>query len=106
MWSPLTHWRVLRTLHNARYAGAFAYGQRRTRKTPEGKTTTRSVPREEWTLIPDAHPGYITFEQYEQNLRTLAANAPRTALIASAARPAKAPRCCKASLSAAAAATE
>ena len=75
VWSPLTHWRVLRTLHNARYAGAFAYGQRRTRKTAEGKTTTRSVPREEWTLIPDAHPGYITFEQYEQNLRTLAANA-------------------------------
>jgi DNA invertase Pin-like site-specific DNA recombinase len=75
VWSPLTHWRVLRTLHNPRYAGAFAYGQRRTRKTAAGKTTTRSVPREQWTLIPDAHPGYITFEQYEHNLRTLAANA-------------------------------
>jgi DNA invertase Pin-like site-specific DNA recombinase len=22
-WQPLTHWRVLRTLHNPRYAGAF-----------------------------------------------------------------------------------
>jgi hypothetical protein len=75
VWSPLTHWRVLRTLHNPRYAGAFAYGQRRTRKTAEGKTTTRAVPREQWTLIPDSHPGYITFEQYEHNLRTLAANA-------------------------------
>jgi len=75
IWAPLTHWRVLRTLHNPRYAGAFAYGQRRTRKTPEGKTTTRAVPREEWTLIPDAHPGYLTFEQYEQNLRTLQTNA-------------------------------
>ena len=75
VWSPLTHWRVLRTLHNPRYAGAFAYGQRRTRKTADGKTTTRSVPREQWTLIPDSHPGYITFEQYEHNLRTLAANA-------------------------------
>ena len=74
-WSPLTHWRVLRTLHNPRYAGAFAYGQRRTRKTAEGKTTTRHVPREQWTLINDAHPGYITFEQYEHNLKTLAANA-------------------------------
>jgi DNA invertase Pin-like site-specific DNA recombinase len=30
-WAPMTHWRVLRTLHNPRYAGAFAYGQRRTR---------------------------------------------------------------------------
>jgi DNA invertase Pin-like site-specific DNA recombinase len=74
-WAPLTHWRVLRTLHNPRYAGAFAYGQRRTRKTPGGKTTTRSVPREQWTLIKDAHPGYITFDQYERNLKTLAANA-------------------------------
>ncbi|HUO69753.1 MAG TPA: recombinase family protein [Solirubrobacteraceae bacterium] len=75
VWSPLTHSRVLRTLHNPRYAGAFAYGQRRTRKTPAGKTTTSAVPREEWTLIPDAHAGYITFEQYEHNLRTLQANA-------------------------------
>src|SRR6516164_1867606 len=38
VWSPLTHWRALRTLHNPRYAGAFAYGQRRTRKTADGKT--------------------------------------------------------------------
>ncbi|MBD0281449.1 MAG: recombinase family protein [Thermoleophilaceae bacterium] len=74
-WSPLTHWRVLRTLHNPRFAGAFAYGQRRTRKGAEGKTTTRQVPREQWTLIKDAHPGYISFEQYEHNLKTLAANA-------------------------------
>ncbi len=74
-WAPLTHWRVLRTLHNPRYAGAFAYGQRRTRKTPGGKTTTRSVPREQWMLIKDAHAGYITFEHYERNLKTLAANA-------------------------------
>jgi hypothetical protein len=75
VWSPLTHWRVLRTLHNPRYAGAFAYGRRRTRTTADGKTTTCSVPREEWTLIPDSHPGFITFEQFEQNLRTLATNA-------------------------------
>src|SRR5438270_2698028 len=75
VWSPLTHWRVLRTVHNPRYAGAFAYGQRRTRKTADGKTTTRAVPREQWTLIPNSHPGYISFEQYEQNLCTLQANA-------------------------------
>src|SRR6516164_11710057 len=28
-WMPLQHWRGLRTLHNPRYAGAFAYGRRR-----------------------------------------------------------------------------
>ena len=33
-------------------------------------------PREQWTvLIPDAHPGYITFDQYERNQQTLRANA-------------------------------
>jgi hypothetical protein len=25
---PLRHWRVMATLHNPRYAGAFVYGQR------------------------------------------------------------------------------
>ncbi len=75
-WNELTHWRVLRTLHNPRYAGAFVYGQRRTRKTPDGRTTTRDLPREQWTaLIPDAHPGYISWEQFEQNQKLLAANA-------------------------------
>jgi hypothetical protein len=76
-WSPLSHWRVLRTLHNPRYAGAFAYGRRRTRKTPGGKsTTTRQLPREEWTsLILEAHPGFISWEQFERNQKTLAANA-------------------------------
>ena len=28
-WVPLRHWRVLRTLHNPRYAGAFFYGRHR-----------------------------------------------------------------------------
>jgi DNA invertase Pin-like site-specific DNA recombinase len=75
-WTALRHWRVLRTLHNPRYAGAFAYGRRRTRKDAEGKTTSQELPREQWTtLIPEAHPGYITFEQYEHNQRVLAANA-------------------------------
>jgi DNA invertase Pin-like site-specific DNA recombinase len=75
-WSELEHWRVLRTLHNPRYAGAFAYGRRRNRKTPDGKITSHRLPREQWTaLIPDTHPGYLTWDQFEQNLRTLAENA-------------------------------
>jgi DNA invertase Pin-like site-specific DNA recombinase len=75
-WMPLYHWRVLQVLHNPRYGGAFAYGRRRARKTAEGKIRYEALPREQWTtLIVDAHPGYISFEQYEQNLRTLARNA-------------------------------
>jgi DNA invertase Pin-like site-specific DNA recombinase len=76
VWMPLRHWRVLRTLHNPRYAGAFVYGRHRTRKTAEGKTTVQELPREQWTaLIPDAHPGYISFAQFERNQRQLAGNA-------------------------------
>jgi len=75
-WMPLRHWRVLRTLHNPRYAGAFVYGRHRARKRPDGKITNEIVPREQWmTLIPDAHPGYLTWEQFEINQRLLAANA-------------------------------
>jgi hypothetical protein len=75
-WAPLRHWRVLRTLHNPRYAGAFAYGRRHERTTPEGRRTFETVPRERWiALIPGAHPGYITWEQFEANQQLLAANA-------------------------------
>src|SRR6478672_2661319 len=76
-WEPLTHWRVLRTLHNPRYAGAFVYGQRREARNPAtGKKTMISVPREQWfAFFPNAHPGYLSFEQFEANQATLLANA-------------------------------
>ena len=75
-WGALRHWRVLRTLHNPRYAGAFAYGRRKTVRAANGKPAYRELPREQWTaLIHGAHPGYITFEQFETNQRLLAANA-------------------------------
>jgi DNA invertase Pin-like site-specific DNA recombinase len=75
-WMPLRHWRVLRTLHNPRYAGAFAYGRRRERVGPNGKKTLQSLPRDQWiALIPDAHPGYISWEQHEANQKLLLANA-------------------------------
>ena len=59
-WEWLAHWRVLRTLHNPRYAGAFFFGRHRWRPAPGGKTTMELLPRDKWiALIPDAHPGYI-----------------------------------------------
>jgi hypothetical protein len=73
---PLRHWRVLRTLHNPRYAGAFVYGRRRERQTPGGKKSFEQLPREQWTaLIPHAHPGYISWEELDHNQQLLAANA-------------------------------
>jgi DNA invertase Pin-like site-specific DNA recombinase len=75
-WMPLTHWRVLRTLHNPRYAGAFVYGRRRGTTSANGKNSLRPLPRDQWTaLIPGAHPGYITWETYEANQKILLGNA-------------------------------
>jgi DNA invertase Pin-like site-specific DNA recombinase len=75
-WKPLRHDLVLFTLHNPRYAGAYFYGRRKQLTDIDGHTRTVVKPRDQWTvLIQDAHPGYITFEQYERNQQTLAANA-------------------------------
>ena len=76
VWESLRHWRVLRVLHNPRYAGAFCFGRTRTRKRVDGTIEIVALPRKEWiTLLPDAHPGYITWEQFEANLRRLRDNA-------------------------------
>ena len=73
---PLRHDLVLFTLHNPRYAGAYFYGRRKQLTDIDGRTRTIVKPRDQWTvLIEDAHPGYITFEQYERNQQTLLANA-------------------------------
>ncbi|MGH2943301.1 MAG: recombinase family protein [Solirubrobacteraceae bacterium] len=75
-WKALRHDLVLFTLHNPRYAGAYFYGRRKQLTDIDGRTRTVHKPRDQWTvLIPDAHPGYITFEQYERNQATLASNA-------------------------------
>jgi DNA invertase Pin-like site-specific DNA recombinase len=74
---PLVHSRVLNLLHNPRYAGAFVYG--RTRQRPvviPGQQRNRRLPRAEWPVfLPNAHPGYLTWEEFERNQATLVANA-------------------------------
>ena len=71
-WGPLAHSRAVRTLRNPRYAGAFVFGRTKSRKRADGSLHVQSKPLEEWdTVIPDAHPGYITWQQYNDNLRTL-----------------------------------
>lgn len=76
LWAPLYHWHVLRALHNPRYAGAFCFGRTHTRKRVDGTIMIEALPREEWTvLLPGAHPGYVTWEQFEANLKRLRDNA-------------------------------
>jgi hypothetical protein len=63
-------------LQNPRYAGAFFYGRRRQVTDAEGHHRTVTKPREDWTvLIPGAHPGYISWEQFDTNQQILIANA-------------------------------
>jgi len=75
-WQRLTSARALVMLKNPRYAGAYYYGRQRSRKNVDGSTTYFQVPRDQWlVLIKDAHPAYISWEQYEENLHRLRQNA-------------------------------
>jgi DNA invertase Pin-like site-specific DNA recombinase len=75
VWGPLLHSTVLHTLHNPRYAGVFFFGRTRWHKTVSGGHHIDQIPPDQWlACIRDAHPGYISWEQYEDNLRRLRAN--------------------------------
>jgi DNA invertase Pin-like site-specific DNA recombinase len=75
VWSKLEHSRALWLLHHPRYTGAFCFGRTRTRKLPNGSHQNQRLPTEEWiALIRDAHVGYITWDEYEQNLQILRDN--------------------------------
>jgi DNA invertase Pin-like site-specific DNA recombinase len=78
VWTPLRHGRVLSMLHNPTYAGAYVYGRTKTRtqslpgEAPRVKGRTRQVKREDWPIVlPDAHPGHITWDQFLRNQQRL-----------------------------------
>lgn len=77
VWKPLYHYRVLQVLHNPRYTGTFVFGQTRTRKNPiDGKAKIQNIPQDQWkVIIPEVFVGYISWEQYQNNLKQLANNA-------------------------------
>lgn len=75
IFQPLTISTAIRTLNNPRYAGAYAYGRRHYRRAADGRQVQRKRERHDWlACIPNAHPGYITWEQFQQNLKTLETN--------------------------------
>lgn len=70
-WAQATYPAIHDLLTNPAYAGAFVFGRTRTEKrvTGEGRVASRVVqlPREEWSvLIPAHHPGFVSWERYEQ----------------------------------------
>src|SRR5919108_3044379 len=78
VWGRLTSGRVLSILHNPFYAGAYVYGRTVTRtqvlpgEAPRIKGRTRQIKRDDWPIVlRDAHPGYITWEQFRHNHQQL-----------------------------------
>jgi hypothetical protein len=73
---PLTASTAIRTLNNPRYAGVYVYGRRRYRRTADGKNHIQSKRQfGDWlACIPNAHPGYITWERFQENLKILETN--------------------------------
>ena len=87
---------VAHVLNNPRYAGAYAYGRRHYRRAIDGKKNVqRRRDRDDWlACIPNAHPGYISWERFQENLKILEANGRDTRWRALRLR-GKARRCCK-----------
>lgn len=79
-WGTLTHSRVPAVIHNPSYAGAYVYGRFRDQKTvdPNGHFEHHSVRlpnREDWKVfIPDHHPAYISWDDFEANHKLLESN--------------------------------
>lgn len=78
IWSRLTHERVLNILHSPLYAGAYVYGRTKSRRHAlpgeelRIKGRTRQVKQEDWPIVlRDAHPAYISWEQFQHNQRQL-----------------------------------
>ena len=75
VWQVLTHRLAIQTLHNPRYAGVYCFGRRRQWTDIEGKTHSRFLPREQWRFVKkDAHPGYITWDEFLSNQQRLIEN--------------------------------
>jgi DNA invertase Pin-like site-specific DNA recombinase len=76
LWGDLSHSRVCWVLKHPRYAGVFCFGRTRQRKNPDGRHTFERLSQEDWAAyIPDAHEGYITPAEFDENNRRLRDNA-------------------------------
>jgi DNA invertase Pin-like site-specific DNA recombinase len=80
-WVRLNSSRVHAVLTNPLYAGAYVYGRSRGDMIlDEGRRRRRvtSLPMSDWKVtIPDAHPAYISWEEFMTNQKRIADNAAR-----------------------------
>ncbi len=82
VWREATSARVRSILQNPAYAGAYVYGRRRQApgqaRAGSCRPTTIKVPIAEWEVcLPQAHPGYISWEEFMANQQRLADNTNR-----------------------------
>ena len=81
---------IARIVGNPRYAGAFVYGRTHVQRRADGTARCRIVPMEDWHVLhPDAHEGFIDWDEYLRNRAIMTGNA--TAFLPSPSRTA-APR--------------
>lgn len=75
IWNVLTIQRTVNILRNPRYSGTYVYGRTRDARRSDGRIRRQKVPRENWSVVlPDAHPGYITWERYNEIDELMEAN--------------------------------
>lgn len=80
VWKAPAYHSVMQILHNPLYGGAYAFGRKAQRtQITDGrarKINGLAKPREEWSvLLHDNHPGYISWQEYDDNQRLLLENA-------------------------------
>src|SRR5487761_2476404 len=77
-WKRPTYGAVYRLLTNPAYGGAYAYGKSQANTdydAGQARQAHHRKPRDEWlALIPNAHEGYVTWEQFEQIQQAIGAN--------------------------------
>ncbi len=78
-WLKPTYLSIHHVLANAVYAGAYTYGKTRRERYLDAagrvRQRSRHLPRSEWSvLIPEHHPGYITWQTYLANQERISAN--------------------------------
>jgi DNA invertase Pin-like site-specific DNA recombinase len=77
-WRRPSYGMLYRLLSSPVYGGAYAYGKsERTLHYEQGepRAVSRRKPREQWlVLIPNAHEGYVSWEEFERIQQAMAAN--------------------------------
>ena len=74
IFAPIDAARIAQILHNPRYAGAFVYGRSRVIQKPNSRRVLTSA-RGHWQVLKkNAHPGYISWDEFESNEQTLRNN--------------------------------